>query len=116
MKPQELKLDSEIFAGLRGGIDACLNILVCQMLQKGINAGNVTARIGIEIKEFATEDGEIIREPDIKYSVSYGMSAKDNIKGDVQKGLILRRNREGKILIASEQIGMDELMDGTEEE
>ena len=110
MKPQALKLESEIFGELRGGIDACLNILVCQMLQKGINAGSVTAKIGIEIKEDVTEDGEVIRRPDIKFSVGYGMNAKDSIKGNVQKGLILQRDDQGKILIATQQIGMDELI------
>ena len=112
MKPQELKLESEIFKGLRDGIDACLNILVCQMLKKGINAGNVTARIGIEISESLTNAGEVVRTPDIRYSIGYSMNAKDSVKGDVEKGLILQRDEKGKILVASEQIGMDELMEG----
>ena len=114
MKPQELKLESEIFKGLRDGMDACMNILVCQMLKKDIRAGNVTARIGIEISEGVTSAGELIRMPDIKYSIGYSMNAKDSVKGDVEKGLILQRDAKGKILVASEQIGMDEIMDSAE--
>ena len=111
MQQQELTINGELFEEFRNNIDAAMKILVNRMLSTKINKGSVSAKISIEIKEIIDDNGEFVRMPDISYSIGMGMSEKDSIKGSLQRGLILGRGPCGKLMIGSEQISMDELME-----
>ncbi len=50
--------------------------------------------------------------PDISYSVGMGMTEKDTLKGNIQRGLIMKRSPCGKLMVSTEQISMDELTEG----
>lgn len=112
MKQAELTINGELFEEFRNNIDAGMKILINRMLSTKINKGSVSAKIGIEIKEIIDDNGEIVRMPDISYSIGMGMSEKDSMKGNLQKGLILGRGPCGLLTIGTEQISIDELMEG----
>lgn len=110
MKPQTLTINGELFEEFRNNLDASMLILINRMISTKISKGTVSAKIGIELKEYANDDGEICRTPDITYSIGMSMSEKDSIKGNLQRGLYLRRAPTGRLLIGTDQISMDELI------
>lgn len=110
MTPQELTINGKLFDEFRNNIDAAMLILINRMISTRINKGTISAKIGIEIKEYANDNGEIVRTPDISYSIGMGMSEKDSIKGNLQRGLYLRRGSTGRLLIGTDQISMDEII------
>ena len=81
-----------------GYLDVAMKILINRMITTRINKGAVSAKISIDLKEFVNDNGEVIRMPDISYSVGMGMSEKDSMKGNMQKGLQLRRNSNDQLL------------------
>ena len=111
MKSQELVIEGELFDEFRGNLNAEMRILINRMIGTKIMKGAVSAKIGIEIKEFVDDNGEIVRMPEINYSIGMGMSEKDSMKGNMQRGLILKRTSSGGLLVGSDQISMDELME-----
>lgn len=111
MKSQELVIEGELFDEFRGNLNAAMRILINRMIGTKIMKGAVSAKIGIEIKEFVDDNGEIVRMPEINYSIGMGMSEKDSMKGNMQRGLILKRTSSGGLLVGSDQISMDELME-----
>ena len=116
MKPQELTINGELFDETRNNLDTAMKILINRMISTGIKKGAVSLKVGIELKEIINDSGEVIRMPDISYSVGMGMTEKDTMKGNIQRGLMLKRAACGKLLIGSEQISMDEIMeDGGQE-
>lgn len=112
MKPQELSINGELFDETRENLDTAMKILVNRMISTRINKGTVNLKISIEIKDIINDEGEVIRMPDISYSVGMGMSEKDTLKGNLQRGLMLKRSSCGNLFVASDQISMDELMEG----
>lgn len=91
-----------------------MKILVNRMISTRINKGTVSLKIGIEIKDIINDDGEVIRMPEISYNIGMGMTEKDSMKGNLQRGLMLKRSSCGKLFVSTEQISMDELMERTE--
>ena len=112
MKPQELSINGELFEETRNNLDAAMIILVNRMISTRINKGTVSLKIGIEIKDIINDDGEVIRMPEISYNIGMGMTEKDSLKGNLQRGLMLKRSSCGKLFVSTEQISMDELMEG----
>ena len=110
MKTQELSINGELFDEFRNNMDMAMKILINRMITTRISKGAVSAKISIDLKEFVNDNGEVIRMPDISYSVGMGMSEKDSMKGNMQKGLQLRRNSNGQLLIGADQISIDELI------
>ena len=111
MKTQELTINGEMFNELRNNLDVAMTILINRMISARIDKGAVSTKIAITMKDFIDDNGEIVRTPEIDYSIGMSMSEKDSIKGNMQRGLILKRGGEGRLLIGSQQIGMDELME-----
>ena len=111
MKTQELTINGEMFEELRTNIDVAMKNLINRMITERIDKGNVSAKISITMKEFIDDNGEIVRMPEIDYNIGMGMSEKDSMKGNVQRGLILQRCAAGRLMIGSEQMSMDELME-----
>ena len=111
MKTQELTINGEMFDEMRNNLDVAMKILINRMITTRIGKGAVSAKIAITMKEFIDDNGEIVRMPEIDYSIGMGMSEKDSMKGNMQRGLILQRGPTGRLTIGSQQIGMDELME-----
>ena len=109
MKTQELTINGEMFDELRNNLDVAMKILINRMIATRIGKGSVNAKISITMKEFIDDSGEIVRMPEFDYSIGMGMSEKDRMKGNVQRGLILQRCSAGRLMIGSQQISMDEL-------
>ena len=109
MKPQELTINGELFEEFRQNFDASMMILVNRMISTRITKGAVNAKIGIEIKEFVDDNGEIVRMPEINYNIGMGMTEKETMKGSMRRGLFLKR-ASGKLIVASEQISMDDVI------
>lgn len=112
MKPQELSINSELFEETRNNLDTAMKILINRMISTRINKGTVSLKIGIEIKDIINDDGEVIRMPEISYNIGMGMTEKDSLKGNLQRGLMLKRSSCGKLFVSTEQISMEELMEG----
>ena len=112
MKTQELTINGEMFDELRNNLDVAMKILLNRMISTRIGKGSVNAKIAITMKEFVDDSGEIVRMPEIDYSIGMGMSEKDSMKGNVQRGLILQRCSAGKLMIGSQQVSMDDVMEG----
>ena len=110
MKTQELTINGEMFEELRTNIDMAMRILINRMITARIDKGSVSAKIAITLKEIIGDDGEIVRMPEIDYTIGMGMSEKESIKGSMQRGLILQRCPAGLLKIGSQQVSMDELM------
>ena len=110
MKPQELTINGELFEETRNNLDMAMKILINRMISTGIKKGAVSLKVGIELKEIINDSGEVIRMPDISYSVGMGMTEKDTLKGNLQRGLIMKRSPCGKLMVSTEQISMDELI------
>ena len=112
MKPQELSINGELFEETRNNLDTAMKILINRMISTGIKKGAVSLKVGIELKEIINDSGEVIRMPDISYSVGMGMTEKDTMKGNLQRGLIMKRSPCGRLMVSTEQISMDELTEG----
>lgn len=116
MKPQELTIGGELFNEFRNNFDIGMRILINRMISTRISKGTVSAKVSIELKECVNDAGEIVRMPEINYSIGMGMSEKDSMKGNMQRGLIMKNNGNGKLLIGSSQIDIDELIKDEEEQ
>ena len=112
MKQQELTINGELFKEFRENIDMGMKIMINRMIGTKIHKGTISAKIGIEIKEIIDNNGEIVRMPDITYSIGMGMSEKDSMKGNLQRGLVLKHGPCGLLMIGTDQVRMDELMEG----
>ena len=110
MKTQELTINGEMCEELRTNIDVAMKILINRMITARINKGSVSAKISITMKEIIDDNGQVVRMPEIDYSIGMGMSEKESIKGSMQRGLILQRCPAGMLMIGSQQVSMDELM------
>lgn len=111
MKPQELTINGELFDEFRNNFDMAMKILINRMITTRIGKGTVNAKITINMKEFIDDSGEVVRMPEMDFGIGMGMSEKDSMKGNLQRGLILRRRASGGLLVGTDQISMDELME-----
>lgn len=111
MKPQELTISGELFEEFRNNFDMAMKILVNRMITTRIGKGTVNAKITINMKEFVDDNGEVVRMPEMDFGIGMGMSEKDSMKGKLHRGLILKRGASGRLLVGTDQISMDELME-----
>lgn len=111
MKTQELTINGEMFEELRTNIDVAMRILINRMITARIDKGSVSAKISITMKEIIDENGEVVRMPEIDYNIGMGMSEKESMKGSMQRGLVLKRCQAGRLMIGSQQVSMDELIE-----
>lgn len=110
MKPQELTINGELFEEFRNNFDIAMKILVNRMITTRIGKGTVNAKITINMKEFIDDNGEVVRMPEMDFGIGMGMSEKDSMKGNLHRGLILKRCANGRLLIGTEQVSMNELI------
>lgn len=111
MKPQRLNLESEALEEFRKRLNAGLEIVTSQLIRKKLYKGTVSAKIGITISERADDKtGEIYYEIELEPNVSMKIGASGSLKCG-KTAAIMKQDAEGRPIIASEQIGMDELME-----
>ena len=110
MKPQEIGIDHEALAMFRFNLDGALQVVTKVMMARKIVNGTVNAKINIKIQEFKDENGEIYRmmvlEPDVRMKIG----SKDQFKCDKIGGLYVKTDDEGKVIVADNQISMEEYM------
>ncbi|MBO7709583.1 MAG: hypothetical protein J6S83_03885 [Lachnospiraceae bacterium] len=111
MKPQELTIEGELFEDFRNNFDVAMKILINRMIVTRIGKGTVSAKITINMKEFIDDSGEVVRMPEMDFTIGMGMSETDKMKGNLHKGLILKRRPTGGLLIGTDQISMDEYLE-----
>lgn len=110
MKAHELDLDSIVFAEMRLRLNEAIADAVRDMKSKGLSEGQVSAKVKITMMTGTDENGEIhttaVFEPKVTSRV--GSSSED--KCGATGGKITIGN-DGSVLVGSEQVTMDELMD-----
>lgn len=110
MKPQRLNIESEALEEFRQSLNAALEIVTCQLIRRKLQKGTVSANVGITIRERCDDKtGEIYYEMVLEPKVNMKIGASDSLKCGT-KAAIMKQDAEGRPLIASEQIGMDELI------
>ena len=111
MKPQRMNMDSEVLEEFRKSLNAALEIVTCQLIRKGMQEGVVSARVKIEIEERADEKtGEIYYSMELEPKVSMKIGSSDSMGCGKKNGIIMKQDGNGRPVIASEQIGIDEIM------
>lgn len=109
MKPQELKLECEVFDEFRVNLDAAIRMAIKSMTAKELGSGNVTAKIDIELKKEATEDGEIFYIPRFEPDINIKIGAKGNLKCKEKAGMVMKVGEKG-LYIADNQVSIDDLI------
>ena len=111
MKIHELNIDSPVFAQLRDMLSLSVADAVKKMSTKNLAEGTVSAKIKISMMQSIDENGEIHRtavfEPKVTQKI--GSSAEDKLGAT---GGQISFGDDGQLLIGSEQVTMDELMEG----
>ena len=110
MKIHELDFDSPVFTKLKAMLSMHITNTVKRMDSKNLSEGTVSAKIKISLMQTVDENGEIhstaLFEP--KVTAKVGDSSED--KCGATGGRIVVQ-ADGSVLIGSEQVTMDELMD-----
>ena len=110
MKAHELDLDSIVFAEMKAQLNGLIAHTVRQMKEKGLSEGQVSAKIKIGMMRTVDENGEVhttaIFEPKVASKIV--SSAEDKCGAT---GGRITIGEDGQVLVGSEQITMDELMD-----
>jgi hypothetical protein len=111
MNPTELSIGTEIFADLRIKMDAALNAVISNMISKNMGSGKVTAKIDITLNRKTDEEtGEIHYEPVFEPVVNVSIGAKGKMECSAPVGLILKQTKNGRNVIGTNQISMDDLI------
>lgn len=110
MRPQELDMKSEAMADFREKIDLGISALIRNMIKKDLGEGSLTAKIKVTIERSATEDGEIVQNMKLEPDVNINIKAKGNIPCSDVTDLIVAVDEDGKAMVASNQLDMNELL------
>ena len=114
MKPQELKLECELFNEFRQALNAAINSCMRQMVAKRLSDGTITGKIEIHLIEAADENGEVLFYPEITPDVALKIGAKGKIDCTKQMGFMMKCGPDG-FIVGTDQVTMDELLGGKEE-
>ena len=111
MKPQRLNIESEALEEFRQTLNAALEIVTCQMIRRKMEKGTVNAKVAITIEEHADDKtGEIYYDMVLEPNVNMKIGSGESLKCGTKKA-IMKQGDDGRPMIASAQIGMDELVD-----
>ena len=117
MKPAELSISNEIFADMRIKMDAALNAVITNLIEKKLGSGRVTAKIGITMYEKTDkETGEVFYEPVFEPVVNVNVGAKGKFECSAPVGLIVKKSKCGRNFIGTNQVSFDDLMNEKEQE
>ena len=110
MKPQRINLDSEVLEEFRAALSGALEIVACQMMRKKLNEGTVSASVKISTEERADDKtGEIYYTMELEPKVKMKIGASDDMNCGKRGGIIMKQDYQGRPLIASEQISIEEI-------
>ena len=116
MKPQRLNIDSEALAEFRTRLSAALEIVTCQLVRRELKKGTVSAKVAISLEERCDDKtGEIYYQMELEPNVTMKVGASDKLECG-KKSTIMKQDRAGRPMIATNQIDMNELIDGPAEE
>lgn len=107
---EQLSMANKAFADTRIKMDAMLNLLMNQLIEKDLVTGTVSLKIKVEMKTQVTDDGEIIYMPEIEPKISMQIGGKGSLDCFVPKGLVMKHGQDGKNIVCENQIHMDEVM------
>ncbi|MBR4122288.1 MAG: hypothetical protein IKR06_03260 [Erysipelotrichaceae bacterium] len=110
MKAHELDLDSIVFAELRRKLNEAIERTVWRMKKNGMPEGQINAKIKIGMLSHTDENGEIHTTAVFEPKVTYKIGASEEEKCGATGGKITIGD-DGSVLVGSEQVTMDELMD-----
>lgn len=112
MRPQRLTLDSEALETFRERMDAALNMMIFQMKDKQLTEGTVTGKINVILLPMTDEDtGERYYKMEIEPQIDVNVKAKAKIECPVTAGIFAAFDEQGAVMVASNQISMDDLME-----
>lgn len=115
MTPQELSFATEIFTDLRIKMDAALNSVISNLIEKDLGSGKVTAKIDVSLfKKTDKETGEIYYEPVFEPAVNFNIGGKGKLECSAPVGLIVKKSKCGRNFIGSNQISIDDLIEEEE--
>ena len=110
MKAHELDIDSIVFAEMRAELNRAIAGTVMTMKNKGLREGTVTAKIKIGMMSTVDEQGEIHTTAIFEPKVTCKIGSSEEQKCGATGGRVTISD-DGQLLIGSEQVTMDELMD-----
>ena len=111
MKPQRLNIESEALEEFRQSLNAALEIVACQLIKRKLQKGVVSAKVAITIEERTdAKTGEIFYDMELQPGVNMKIGASDKLECG-KRAAIMKPDGTGRPLIASEQIGMEEILE-----
>ena len=114
MKASVLNLSCEALAEFRQNIDNTLALAVNRMKEKQIRQATVTGKINILLKQTPDANGVILNMMELEPEVSLNLTAKAKIQCSKENGLFVRMDEEGRPIVGSFQIDIDELLEEME--
>lgn len=111
MNHHEFGLESEILEEFRENLSRALRVVGQQLIDKKMPGGTVTATIGIALEEQTDQKtGEIYYDIEVTPNIKIKIGAKGTVDCDPKKGLLMR-DKYRNLVIASNQISMDEILE-----
>ena len=110
MKPHELDINSPVYAGVLEMLGHEINSVITDLVKKDLSEGAVTLKIKIGIMKSPDEDGvlhnTVVFDPKLKSNIGRSRDEKLGVGGGR-----IEIDKDGKIIIGTNQISMDELLD-----
>ena len=106
---EQLSLGNKAFADTRIKMDAMLNLLVNQLIEKDLVTGSVSLKIKVDMKTHVTDDGEIIYMPEIEPKISMKIGGSGSLDCFVPKGLVMKHGKDGKNIVCENQMSIDDI-------
>jgi len=110
MKAHELDLDSIVFIEMRSRLNRTIADTVRAMKDKGLSEGQVGAKIKITMMSSVDENGEVHTTAVFEPKVTCKIGSSEENKCGATGGRITIGD-DGTVVVGSEQVTMDELMD-----
>jgi len=110
MKPQRLNLESEALNRFRENLDAALNVMIKRMSEKNLMEGTTTAKLKVLLIPGTDENtGEVFYKMEIEPEIDIKIGAKAKIECPVTAGIFAQFDKDGAVIVASQQISIDDL-------
>ena len=110
----ELSTDHPVLKHAKIGFDACMKHAIARAISTGSMEGSVSLKISFEIEEAINQEtGELQKIPKIKFKSQYSVPIKEGAEGTVTDKCSIMADRDGgQWLLVSDQISIDELIEG----
>lgn len=113
MKPQKFGLYCEALDEFRTKMDLALGTAARNLMEKRLIEGSVSAKIKIIIKERVNDKtGEITHLIELEPDANIKIGGKGKLECAKMAGFILQEDKNGEMVIASQQISMDDIQKG----